>query len=305
MNPASNSGNRVIAAGAPRSGLHLPRELRAPDVLPFSFDGAAVRVVTIDGEPWFVTRDLCSILGIRKAEAAMRGLEASEKGATTISTLGGPQKLNICNESGMYALIFNSRKPEARTFRQWVTSEVLPSIRKTGRYAAPSAPQTPPRPQATVTGDLALAEAAARMLNVSQSGRVTLLTRVAKIHGLSAEILPRHAIDAPSDSNTGSSEATSSATDLLKAHGSAMNAARFNAALARLGYMHKRMRKTSQKARYPSGEKAYWVITQHGLAYGKNVVDAQSPRETQPQWFVSRFADLLEIVRNADEEEGA
>ncbi|WP_330995786.1 Bro-N domain-containing protein [Burkholderia vietnamiensis] len=98
--------------------------------------GAQVRVVTVEGEPWFVTRDLCAILGIANSGNALAGLEENEKGIRTVDTLGGPKKVGVCNESGLYALIFESRKPDAKRFRQWVTSEVLPSIRKTGAYVA-------------------------------------------------------------------------------------------------------------------------------------------------------------------------
>jgi prophage antirepressor-like protein len=93
-------------------------------------NSAQVRVVVIDDEPWFVTRNLCAILNIANSRRALPGLSESEKGAHTVNTLGGPQKLNICKESGLYVLIFNGRKPQARELRKWVTSEVLPSLRK-------------------------------------------------------------------------------------------------------------------------------------------------------------------------------
>lgn len=104
----------------------------------FSFEGMAeVRVVKIDGEPWFVAADVCKVLGLSKVSMAIKSLDADEKGVSTVSTPGGDQQVSIINESGLYSLILRSRKPEAKRFKRWVTSEVLPTIRKTGGYATP------------------------------------------------------------------------------------------------------------------------------------------------------------------------
>lgn len=100
----------------------------------FAFDSNAVRVVTIDGQPWFVARDVCNALTIENNRDALSRLDDDEKDVATTDTLGGEQELSIVSESGLYSLILTSRKPEARRFKKWVTSEVLPSIRKTGQY---------------------------------------------------------------------------------------------------------------------------------------------------------------------------
>jgi hypothetical protein len=104
--------------------------------LQFTFRDHAVRTVTVTGEPWFVAADACEVLGIRNSRAALARLDADEKGVATIKTAGGPQELSTVSESGLYRLIFSSRKPTARAFRRWVTQEVLPAIRRTGRYNA-------------------------------------------------------------------------------------------------------------------------------------------------------------------------
>ena len=101
------------------------------------YQESPVRMQVIDGQPWFVAKDICDILGLSNSRKAVAALDDDEKGVTTMDTSGGKQQLGIVNESGMYTLIFNSRKPLAREFRKWVTSEVLPSIRRYGRYAAP------------------------------------------------------------------------------------------------------------------------------------------------------------------------
>lgn len=105
------------------------------DIQPFSFHGAQLRTVIIAGEPWFVVADLAAVLEYRDAPAASRILDDDEKGTHSVSTPGGKQRLSICNESGMYSLILRSRKAEAKAFKKYVTSEVLPSIRQTGSYA--------------------------------------------------------------------------------------------------------------------------------------------------------------------------
>lgn len=92
------------------------------------------RVMDRNGEPWFVLSEVCKKLGIAQPASASRALDDDEKDVLTMHTLGGPQKVCIINESGLYSLILSSRKPGAKRFKKWVTSEVLPSIRKTGSY---------------------------------------------------------------------------------------------------------------------------------------------------------------------------
>lgn len=102
----------------------------------FQFESNEVRVVIIKNEPWFVAADVCKAIGLINPTKALLRLDEDEQALTSIQGLSrGNDQANIINESGLYALILRSRKPEARKFRKWVTSEVLPSIRKTGSYA--------------------------------------------------------------------------------------------------------------------------------------------------------------------------
>ena len=101
----------------------------------YSFQGRPVRTIVQDGETWFYATDVCDVLEHTNPRKAVDRLDADEKGVTTGYTLGGPQTVNVINESGLYALVMTSRKPQARAFRRWVTGEVLPAIRKTGFYA--------------------------------------------------------------------------------------------------------------------------------------------------------------------------
>jgi prophage antirepressor-like protein len=96
-----------------------------------------VRTEMINGEPWFVAKDVCDILSIMNSrDSISKILDIDERRVSPISTPSGVQEMNIVNESGLYALIIRSNKPIARKFRKWVTSEVLPSIRKYGKYVA-------------------------------------------------------------------------------------------------------------------------------------------------------------------------
>lgn len=108
----------------------------------FEYTGRKVRTVTIDGDPWFVARDVCGVLDIGNPSQALSYLDDDERGLTTNETPGGQQQLAIINESGLYSLILRSRKPEAKAFKRWVTHEVLPSIRRTGQYGAAPIPQS-------------------------------------------------------------------------------------------------------------------------------------------------------------------
>lgn len=100
-----------------------------------------VRIVEIDGEPWFVAADVCAALDIDRTQT--RRLDSDEKGVYSIQTPGGEQQMTVVDESGLYALVLKSRKPDAKRFRKWLTSEVVPSIRKNGIYLNPNAPIDP------------------------------------------------------------------------------------------------------------------------------------------------------------------
>lgn len=98
----------------------------------------AVRSILIDGDPWFVAADVCKALELEKTNRALSRLDDDEKGAHSVSTPGGRQRMSIISESGLYSLILGSRKPEAKAFKRWITHEVIPSIRKHGAYMTDS-----------------------------------------------------------------------------------------------------------------------------------------------------------------------
>lgn len=138
-----------------------------------------------DGEPWFVAVDVCAALGLDNTTMALKRLDADEQALITIEGFSrGNDEVNAINESGLYSLILTSRKPEAKTFKKWVTSEVLPSIRKTGSYTAPTAQPTakPKQP---------------RIKQPSQVKELLLIGKeMAKITGINPHLVMAYTLDA-------------------------------------------------------------------------------------------------------------
>lgn len=116
-------------------------------LIPFDYSGRQVRTVQVDGEPWFVAADVCAVLTLRDASSALKMVDDEDKRLFRrsdtpqffVGIAPQVQELWFVNESGLFALIFQSNKPEARAFKRWVTHEVLPSIRKQGGYISPAA----------------------------------------------------------------------------------------------------------------------------------------------------------------------
>ena len=104
----------------------------------WNYESSEIRTVQINGKPWFVLSDVCKVLELSSPHKVAERLDGDEKGRNQIPTLGGVQEMAVVNESGLYTVILRSDKPQAKPFRKWVTSEVLPSIRKHGSYSVQS-----------------------------------------------------------------------------------------------------------------------------------------------------------------------
>lgn len=146
------------------------------DLTRLDFDNLPVRWLLVDGEPWFVAADVAVILGYRMASDATRRLDEDEKGTRSVRTPGGEQTVSVVNEPGLYSLVLGSKLPDAKRFKRWMTHEVLPSIRKTGSYAAAAdAPQIPD--MSTPEGQLQVAEllAAGARKQIEQAAEIKQL----------------------------------------------------------------------------------------------------------------------------------
>lgn len=162
--------------------------------MPFEFEGLQVRVITDEkGQPWFVAADVCSVLGIGNPRQAMSRLDDDEKGVISTDTPGGEQVMTTVNEPGLYNLVIGSRKPEARRFKRWVTHEVLPTIRRTGRYAIPGAlAALPAAQQDSVSALLLIGQAVAQVPGVKPGiAMAATLTCIQENTGLATETLRR------------------------------------------------------------------------------------------------------------------
>lgn len=103
----------------------------------FTYQGMNLRTSLINGEPWFVAKDVCEVLDITNSRDALNRIDEDEKGVVLTDTHGGKQEVTAVNEPGLYSLILGSRKAEAKQFKRWITHEVIPAIRKHGGYLTP------------------------------------------------------------------------------------------------------------------------------------------------------------------------
>jgi len=161
----------------------------------FDFNENPVRILDQGGEPWFVAADVCRVLEIGNPTEALRNLDEDEK-MTLSNPEGragiGAQSYNIISESGLYALIFKSRKPQAKAFRKWVTAEVLPAVRQSGRYEAPGVQPVNALQDAITLPDFLAAESSATSLTVPD---IVRLGRLCKQIGGAFNIRPGETTD--------------------------------------------------------------------------------------------------------------
>lgn len=151
------------------------------DIRPFFFGEHEVRAF-LDGQgsPWFVAKDVCEVLEVSDYRQAVDRLDEDERGGYIVPTPGGPQEMLTVSESGLYSLVFTSRKPAARAFRKWVTGTVLPALRRGGRYEMPGRAGKD-NPSLPIPPGLAVAQ-----MGIRQNGRIILAQvalQVAKMEG--------------------------------------------------------------------------------------------------------------------------
>lgn len=159
-------------------------------IVAFDFESHNVRVVMDENaKPWFVAADVAQSLDYRMASDMTRSLDDDERGTQILRTPSGDQEMLVINESGLYSAILKSRKPEAKRFKRWVTHDVLPSIRKTGSYAAPGSVATFPAPaQDRVCAILLIGEAIAKVPGVKPGiAMAATLTCISDNTGLKVE----------------------------------------------------------------------------------------------------------------------
>lgn len=254
-------------------------------LIPFIFEGTGIRVVDEPDGVVVVAKDVAEALGYEWNARLLDKVPTEWKGVKRIHTPGGFQPMSVLSEQGLYFFLNRSDKPKALPMQKWVAGEVLPSIRKTGGYQSKTTEKLP--------GELAIMECYVRLLRPAPSSQVAMLEHIARTHGLDSAFLPAYVVDAAEDGPVSSSMATASLTALLKDHGITTNVAAYNVLLRDAGMIEERTRTSRSN---PTKMKHFWAITEKGLAYGKNLTNPASPRETQPHWYVDRFVELHRIV---------
>ena len=221
-------------------------------IIPFQFETHALRVQVDDAnQPWFNANDVCEALQLGNARQALEShVDADDvQKLDTIDSLGRTQRANHVNESGLYALILGSTKDAARRFKRWVTSEVLPSIRKTGAYATPAVAALPAPTQDRVSSLLSIGDAVAKVPGVKAGiAMAATLTCIQENTGLVIETL-RRALPAANEPTC-----SHNATQLGKLAGSSAKAT--NQRLALLGFQFR-------------NERDEWELTDAGKAWAE------------------------------------
>jgi prophage antirepressor-like protein len=150
------------------------------DLLCFDFNEQAVRVILIDAAPWWVAADICAILGLGNVTMAIRKLDNDQITLNQIEGASNGKPVNLVSESGLWTLVLRSDKPQAVAIRRWLTGEVLPALRRTGRYAMPGADQLDDEAPAAgmdlsrVTVALNLVREARKLFGVRSAQRIWL-----------------------------------------------------------------------------------------------------------------------------------
>ncbi len=221
-------------------------------IIPFQFETHALRVQVDDAnQPWFNANDVCEALQLGNARQALESHVDTDdvQKLDTIDSLGRTQRANHVNESGLYALILGSTKDAAKRFKRWVTSEVLPSIRKTGAYATPAVAALPAPTQDRVSSLLLIGDAVAKVPGVKVGiAMAATLTCIQENTGLVIETL-RRALPAANEPTC-----SHNATQLGKLAGSSAKAT--NQRLAQLGFQFR-------------NERDEWELTDAGKAWAE------------------------------------
>jgi len=238
-----------------------------------------------DGIIWFVAKDVCDALGYGQTANMIKHCKQSSNLDELNKINGLPPATKWIPESDLYRCIMRSNKAEAEPFQDWVTGQVLPSIRKNGVY---SVQQSLPSFAEAIAG----VEVLANYLRLSESSRIAFVKPVIDQYGV-AIVLPSYAVDKPESQTIGSSIPTKAVTSLLKEYGDGygFSAVAFNKHLESLGFVETLTRKSSQ-----GKDKQYKSVTNAGLEYGKNLTSPNNPKETQPHWYIHKFPNLLDLV---------
>lgn len=250
------------------------------DIIKYDFRSKEIRVLEINGEPWFVAKDVCLVLEIHwSGVKTLNQIQEDWKGVGNIPTPGGEQSLAIINEAALFKLAFRSNKPEAEHLTNWVAGEVLPSIRKTGSYGKSQIEH-----ETETEKSLIFLKFVADDLGVNEGSRIQMYKALAPEIGCQSvmKALPDYTEE----------RVTMSLTTLLKREGMKLSARKAFPMLIESGLVEIKFRPSTTK-----GTKPFKSLTPKGLHYGKNLISSANQKETQPHFYEDRFDELIEFLK--------
>lgn len=230
-----------------------------------------IRVAGTSENPLFCLADVCKAIGIANARDVRNRLDEDDVVLTdTIDSMGRTQQANFVTEAGLYDVIIRSDSEKAKPFRKWVTSEVLPSIRKTGSYYIE-------KPKYSLEDKLTWIKGVKEILNLNDVSTLGLLKKIGD------------PIELPLPDYVPSKGILKSTTELLKQNGMSISAQAFNLQAIEKGYLETKIRNGSKGKKKP-----FKCITEKGKDYGENQVCPNNPNQTQPLWYEDKFKELVE-----------
>ncbi|EPG5527047.1 TPA: BRO-N domain-containing protein [Pseudomonas aeruginosa] len=256
------------------------------NLISYSFKNRPVRVVTDEnGEPWFVGKDVCELLGYADSiNAIKQHCRGVVKYHPIPDSLGRMQQTRLLSEPDTLRLIVNSQLPAAQEFERWVFEDVLPSIRRTGSYSI-GQQQAP-----ALTSDACqIIESMSRTLNLAPSATLGMYQRLGAKVG-HADLLPAYTVDSPDQDGT--SHVTAALSDLLRSHEVQASARQVYKLMEAAGLVERLSRPSSKG----NGTREFWALTEKGLAFGKNLSNPNNQREVAVHLYVDRFEALLQCL---------
>ncbi len=294
------------------------------ELLSFKFENNSIRTLVIENEPWFVLKDVGDVLGYVDTDQAIRthcknietivnlvspvdltGLDFSQ-----ITTPNNYKTIKLIPEGDVWRLIIKSRLPEAEKIEKWIMEDVLPSIRKTGNYSTQKQ-QTPIFDTSSFSSEKLLdvqktllgLETAIKILKVSEASKLLMTETIYRELNIKTDFLPKYSDE----------KHTYSLTHLLKKFGSKLSAKKVNQKLLEIGILEIKTRKSRQKKEtsqmlleieFNNIEennkletiREFKSLTEKGLKFGKNLINPNNELQTQPHYYESSFAELLNLI---------
>lgn len=242
-----------------------------------NFMGQEVDVYGTAEDPLFLAKDVAAWIEHSDVHKMVASVDEDEKLNGTLFLSGQNRQVWFLTEDGLYEVLMQSRKPIAKQFKKGV-KEILKTIRRTGEFKTVQQPKQ----SAKLSEKIQAAKFLAKFLNLNDASKLQIAKTIADPLGL------------PTPDYVESKGAHLSAKDLLAKHEAGISPIKFNEQLVKLGYLTTVTRKAAG-----GKDKPFKVITEKGSVYGENMVSPHNQSETQPHWYVDKFAELLETVRKA------